>query len=342
MRSVRIVQPRRLDFIDIEEPRIAADDDVKIHVAYSGICVDDMPFYRKDNDMLAWGAILFPLTSHEMSGVIVEMGPNAKRAGFKEGDRVSGYAWNQCGECYYCRSGKESHCLNLKPSQGTMSEYIVWKARQLIQLPQSVSLEEGCLADPIGFTMHGIDRSRMAMGDKVLISGGLANGLLLLQLARMQGASSLTVMDPVTENRNLALALGAEHVIDPTSQNVSSTALRITNQLGFDVIFETSHDINTLALAGKLLARHGTLAYSSIYGLDHLVPIKIAELYLKEATLTPFYMAPYMLPRIQAMMERLTLQPLITKIYSFDDVNEAYAAAETGMYPHVLVRHPWV
>lgn len=338
MKSIIITGRRETEIIEIKEPEINGPNDVKIKVAFAGICPDEMPYFRQDDDMMGWGPILFPGNGHEMAGTIVELGESAQESGFKEGMRVSGYAWNQCGHCFYCRTGRESHCLNLKPTQSTMSEYIVWHSRQLIRIPDSVSMEEACLTDPIGHSLRGIERSGLHLGDRVLIIGGTVPGLILLQLAKMCGARQITVIEPVEANRKLAMQLGAEICIDPDQENISSMALNTTNLLGYDVIYEASGNLEMLSIAAALLARQGTLAYSSFYGLNRQFPINTSELFIKEAKLVPFHMAPYMLPRIQNVMDKLILEPLISHVYSMEEATYAYKATESGQYPHILIR----
>ena len=128
------------------------------------------------------------------------------------------------------------------------------------------------------------------------------------------------------------------YTIDPVHENVAAIVSQITEGLGYDVIFETSGNIAMLSLATRLLARHGSLLFSSIYGINTNLPISISELYLKEASLIPYYMAPYILPRIKSIMSKLELKPLITKVYDFKDAIMAYKDTETGLYPHVLVK----
>lgn len=338
MKSLKIVGPREIEFFDRPEPRMQTPQDVKIQVKYAGICVDDIPFFRRDRDMLAWGSNIIPLNGHEMSGIVVECGSEAKKCGIRIGDRVSGYAWDKCGCCYYCRTGRESHCLNLQPAQGTLSEYIVWKARQLMVLPDEISLEEGCLTDPVGYAMHGVDRSHMKIGNSVLIVGGTINGQLALQMAKLQGACKLTLIDEERTIRELGKEMGAEYTIDPIKENVAAVALGITGGLGYDIIFETSGSIPMLILASKLLARQGTIMYSNMYGLDKSLQVSMSELYMKEASLIPYNMAPYMLPRIRNMISKLKLKPLITKIYDYQDAEMAYKDTEIGLYPHILVK----
>jgi len=54
--------------------------------------------------------------------------------------------------------------------------------------------------------------------------------------------------------------------------------------------------------------------------------------------MTPFHMAPYMLPLVQRIMDKLVLKPLISEVFSMEDATRAYEACESGKYPHVLVR----
>lgn len=339
MKAIRFSGPHALEYLTLPEPQLKNPSDVKIRIEYVGVCPDEMPFFRRDKDMLAWGSIFDSrVNGHEMSGVIVELGEEARRQGLAVGDRVSGYAWMPCGECYYCRSGRESHCLNLQTGQGTLAEYIIWHCKQLIKLPDSVSLAEGCLTDPIGYAIHGADRANIRIGDKVLIIGGTLNGQLLVQLARLRGASNITLVDADESTRALARSMGAEYTIDSLGENVGYKAMEITNGLGYDFIFETSGNQDMLSLGAKLLARRGTLVFSSIYGLDCYPAINLSEFYIKEATLLSYYIAPYVLPRVRAMMPKLQLKPLITKIYSFEDALSAYLDTETGLYSHILIK----
>lgn len=108
MKTLRIVRSREIEVVQVDEPRIQGPHDVKIQVAFAGMCPDDMPFFRQDTDMLVWGPILFPGTGHEMAGTVVEVGEAARHNGYQEGMRVSGYAWNQCGHCYYCLTGRKA------------------------------------------------------------------------------------------------------------------------------------------------------------------------------------------------------------------------------------------
>lgn len=335
MKAVMINKPRVVSLHDIEEPQILNPDDVKIKIAYAGICIDDMPFFNKNTTMSAW-----PILSnigHEMSGTVVEMGSSAKRYDLKEGDLVSGYAWNYCGRCHYCRMGLENHCKNPKTSHGTIAEYIVWNAKQLCRLPKSVSLEEGCLTDPLGYCLYGFNKLSIRQPSRVMVIGATTMGLILLQLAKRSGAIDLTMVESIPSKQEIALKLGADHIIDPSTQNANCSAFGIA-KWGYDTIFEASGDEKMLVFASKVLARQGTLAYTTIYGPNNHALVNADELYLKEATLRPFYLPPNNLSLVMDIMPQINLKAIITKIFDLEHTYEAFELFETGIPSKILVK----
>ena len=52
----------------------------------------------------------------------------------------------------------------------------------------------------------------------------------------------------------------------------------------------------------------------------------------------PFHMAPYKLPLIEKTIDKLSLSPLISKVYPMEEATQAYLDCETGRYPHILIR----
>ena len=79
---------------------------------------------------------------------------------------------------------------------------MVLREQQVFKLPDDTDLAKACLVEPITVCLHGIDMCRIKVGDKVAISGGGGIGLILLQLARLSGASKLTLIEPVAEKEN--------------------------------------------------------------------------------------------------------------------------------------------
>ncbi len=87
------------------ERRDLRPDDVRIDIAFAGICHSDIHTVREE-----WGRTRFPLvTGHEIAGVVSEVGSDVVK--FKVGDRVGvGCLVDSCGECDQCVKGHENFC----------------------------------------------------------------------------------------------------------------------------------------------------------------------------------------------------------------------------------------
>jgi (R,R)-butanediol dehydrogenase/meso-butanediol dehydrogenase/diacetyl reductase len=120
---------------------------------------------------------------------------------------------------------------------GAMAEYAKTAARGLHRLPDSITLRQGALIEPLSVALHGIRRSRLKAGDHVLVMGAGPIGLLTLQCAHLAGARTVTVTEVDPTRATLASRLGATVVMNPTHDNVSVTLADLTTGQGPDVIY---------------------------------------------------------------------------------------------------------
>jgi len=336
MKAVMIVAAGKVAVVEVPTPELKEPDDVKIKVAYTAICGDDQRFINGDLSRKA----PFPVRiGHEISGVVEALGPEATVKGLKVGDRVTGNFVHSCGKCHYCVSGNEHACNNLKTNTDAMAEYVVWKERQVFKIPAQISLREACLTEPLSACIRGIERCNIRMGDNVAIIGGSGIGLLLLQLAIRSHAASVTVIEPVKRKRMLALALGADHVIDPDQENVMVESLRITNTLGYNVVVEASGNERVFKFAFNILGRLGTLLIFSMYHMHAEVPLNLLQLYWNEATILASYTSLYTFPKAIAMLPKINLNSLITAEFPISEAPLAFAERNTGLHPRVLINY---
>jgi (R,R)-butanediol dehydrogenase/meso-butanediol dehydrogenase/diacetyl reductase/L-iditol 2-dehydrogenase len=159
--------------VEIPEVRITRPDDVKIRVAYAGICGSDIHIIKGDlDDFLGVKPGERRVIGHEAAGYVAELGPEAHTKGLKIGDKVAFYYNYHCGTCYYCRSGKEGFCENIQLRDWVMSDYIVFSEQQVYKLPDDTDMRRAALIEPVSVTLHGIDLCNIRPGTSVLISGG--------------------------------------------------------------------------------------------------------------------------------------------------------------------------
>lgn len=176
------------------------------------------------------------IMNHSGMGVVEEVGAMVKRV--QPGDRVIVAGTPQCGQCYQCLQGRADHCQQLA---GVDVHPIAARADGTGVVPMSglggfselmVVAEEYCcpvftdlpapqlamLADTTGTGLAAtMNLVRVHAGSDVAVMGCGPLGLAVVQGARIMGAAQIVAVDPIPERRELALATGATHVLDPNA-----------------------------------------------------------------------------------------------------------------------------
>ena len=321
-------EPGEVDCLEVPTPEPVKDDDVLIKVAYASICGSD-PNVLKG---------LFPDRApcpigHEMAGTIADLGPRAKELGWWVGDRITGNFFQSCGACEYCHDNMGQFCPEAVGKVGTQAEYIVWSASQLYRLPDSVDLLTGTLSEPFNIALHAIETADMKLGARVAISGGGGIGLMLVQLARLAGASEVTIFEPVQSKRELALALGADHAVDPVGGDAIAETAEITGGRGFNAVLEASGNPKAAETAIKIADKQGHIVYFAMYPKEYELPVNLYQhCYHNELRIQGMFLGQYSFARSVAMLPRVNLKPLIEKIYPLEECKQAYADQMSGKY----------
>ncbi|GAA0182542.1 zinc-dependent alcohol dehydrogenase family protein [Clostridium sediminicola] len=334
MKAVAYMRPG-LEMINIPEPQPVGDDYVKIKIAYAGICGTDAHILKGHFDpMIPPG----PFTlGHESSGVIVELGPKANVKGLKVGDKVSYYYNYHCGKCHFCRNGQENLCTHIEFNMSSMCEYICVTEQQVYKLPESISLLQGALAEPASFCMRSVDQAKVIPGKTVVISGGGAIGLMTLQIAKLAGGSKITVIEPVAKKREIALSLGATHVIDPINENLQERVSEITKGIGYDCVIECSGARPTIQSMLDIASPGANVVYAAMYG-DAAVEANLWMLFAKEINITAPHQSPYCWERTMNILPDLNLDIFNQCVYPIEQCEEAFAEQKTSIHTKVIIK----
>src|SRR5450759_3576315 len=306
MRAAMWKKKNVLEIDDIPEQEVGPED-VKIKVEYTAICGSD-PHIISGKLPVSYPPRIM---GHEMYGTVIELGEEAK-----------------------------TKCLKLAVffPPGTMAESVVWHEQQVFKLPDSVSFEEGCLAEPVSVCMRGIDLSDIREGSSVAILGLGGIGQILLQLALLAGASKVMVADPVESKRNIALEMGADLAFDPLSEDMWATTMKVTGNRGFDTVIEASGNLDSAKSAMDMVGKAGTMVYFAVYPMNFELPIKPFDLYSREITVRGLFMSPYLFPRTMAILPKLNLKPLISRVFPLSQVKDAFEEQERGQGIKILVK----
>lgn len=280
--------------IRVEEREIpqVGPEEVLIKVMACGVCGSDVHIYEGDQGSTTTEPPL--IQGHEFSGVIVETGNAVTNC--KVGDRVCVDPADNCNECYYCASGMMGHCEHMGAIgtniDGGFSQYCKVKAKLIHHLADDVTFIQGAMAEPLACCINGADRSDIKVSDNVVVYGGGMIGLLLLQLAKLKGASKVVLVEPVEEKRKMAMKLGASLTINPMEQKVKETLL--ANGIEHvQVVIETCGLKSTSEEAIEIVDRKGTVILFAVTAVDSFISLKTYQVFQKELTIKGSYCSPY-------------------------------------------------
>jgi (R,R)-butanediol dehydrogenase/meso-butanediol dehydrogenase/diacetyl reductase/L-iditol 2-dehydrogenase len=324
----------RIGVVDFPDQPLGPED-VRVRVAYSAICGSD-PHIAEGY----FGTDVPIGIGHELSGIIEALGERAHRNGLRVGDRVAGNFLRFCGTCTPCRDGKQQFCEHIQDyNRPGMAETVTWHESQVYVLPDDVSLLKGCMLEPASVAVRIADKTNLRVGDRVAICGGGPIGLLALQVMKLRGATSLTLIEPIAVRREMALRYGAEHVIDPVLQDQVALSAAITDGRGFDVVIDASGSPRAVAGLLDLAAKGATVVYGAMYPHDFAMPLNLSDyLYLKELTLTGVFVSPYAFPRALQILPHLDLDELTRVVFDLENATEAFAAHVSGAHPKVIIQ----
>jgi L-iditol 2-dehydrogenase len=215
------------------------EGEVLFRVAACGICGTDIK--KIQHGFIAPPQIL----GHELAGTVVKVGRGVKK--FQPGDRVVSFHHIPCGACFYCERKLFSQCAAYKkvgltagfdPNGGGFAEYVramPWIVeRGMIALPASATFEEATFVEPVNTCLKAVRKARVARGEKVLVIGQGPIGLLLMLLARYEGAEVLS-SDPMPGRRAASVRFGAKESFQPSANLVEEIRKR-TGGRGADAV----------------------------------------------------------------------------------------------------------
>jgi (R,R)-butanediol dehydrogenase/meso-butanediol dehydrogenase/diacetyl reductase len=237
-------------------------DEVRLKVAYCGVCGTDLHIFKGDMDK----RVSIPLViGHEMSGEITEVGANVK--GWSVGERAVVRPLNPCGVCPACRAGHSHICHNLKflgiDTPGAFQGSWTVPAHTLHRLPPSLPLDHAAVIEPVAVACHDVRRGGVKSGEEVVVIGGGPIGLLIALAASHTGAHVL--ISEVNPFRvNLAREIGLE-AVNPRDTDLVALVEKRTGGTGADVVFEVSGSAAGAANMTQLARTRGRIVVVAIF-----------------------------------------------------------------------------
>jgi L-iditol 2-dehydrogenase len=258
MKALRLHGAGDLRLADEADP-VPGPGEALVRVTAVGICGSDLHWY--DESGIGDAVLTRPLVlGHEAAGVIA--------SGARTGQRVAIDPSVPCGACETCARGHQHLCptvrfLGHSTTDGAMRELIAWPLANLVTLPAAIDDAAGAMLEPLGVAIHAMRLARVRPGDTVGVFGCGPIGLLLIQLARAAGATTIVATDRLPHRVAAAADLGAiAALVDGGAER--DVLLRATGGRGVDAAIEIAGDDDAIDAAIALARPAATVVVAGI------------------------------------------------------------------------------
>lgn len=301
---------------------------VQIRVSHCGICGTDLHiFHGKMDHRVTKPAVI----GHEMAGVIEAVGDGV--TGWSAGDRVTVRPLDPCGACPACKAGHSHICQRLKfigiDAPGAMQGLWTVPAHTLHRLPDTLTLRQGALIEPIAVACHDVRLGQVKAGEYVVVQGGGPIGMLVALVA--QDAGARVVLSELNPYRvEVARELGVE-TVNPGETDLVQFVEQQTGGAGADVVFEVSGSKSAAAMMTKLPRTRGRIVVVAIFG--EAPPVDLFRFFWREIVMigARVYEPQDFEAAIQlAASGKLPLDRIVTNTCRLDELEWAMRQLEKG------------
>lgn len=350
-----VTRQRGADFV-IEQVNIGAPrhDEVLVRVVASGVCHTDMVV--RDEEYGPLPAVF----GHEGAGDVEAVGEHVKNV--TVGDHVVlSYAF--CGECDLCHSGHPAHCREVFPinfgggrldgststtdtqgervhdhffGQSSFAEYAIVNRNNLVKVDKNLPLD---ILAPLGCGLQTgsgavINAMKVRPGSSFVAFGAGTVGLAAVMAAKVAGATTIIATDINAQRLELALELGATHIINSKEIDPVKAIQEITGG-GADFALECTGRPSVLTQAVDSLGFFGTCGIVGAAPLGSKVELDVNGIMVPAKRVMGIVqgdsVSATFIPTLIELWKqgRFPFDKLI-KHYDFKDINQAVADSESG------------
>ena len=305
MKAVVLSAVNKLVITEVAKPK-PGDKECLVKVLACGICGTDRHIYHGE-----YPSAKPVILGHEFGGLIEEVGPNSK---FQVGQVVSVDPNIVCGKCVDCKAGRTAFCPDLTAHgvniNGGLAEYVLTPDTQIYPVSKDLNPLHLAFIEPLACSIRGVDLANLKGGERVAILGGGVIGLLVVQLAKLAGASEIVLITRQKFRRDVALKIGATRVVDPKSENVDTAVANM------DVTFECAGAVETFKQAQNITRRGGSVIVLGLTASDATLEVNPFNIVINELRIQGSFLNPLTQARAAELVEsgKLNLDILISKV----------------------------
>jgi 2-desacetyl-2-hydroxyethyl bacteriochlorophyllide A dehydrogenase len=320
MKAAVITAPGEIAIEEVADPT-PGDNDVVVEVAAVGICGTDLHIFEGE-----FAPKLPIVPGHEMSGTIVAVGKSVTEV--KIGDAVAIDPSLHCGECFYCRRARGNLCENWNALgvtyPGAAAQFLLSPKKNIHKLPKNVDLKSAALIEPLSCAVRGFDQLPRNPGSHYLIYGSGTMGLMMAELAKVNGAASVSIVDLNQDKLKTAKVLGFT--------NLAKSADEFDQPRGFDVVIDCTGVTEAIKDGLKHVMPGGIFLQFGVANKDAKVEIEPFWVYNKEITIVGSMAVLHSFDRAVELFASgvLNADVMISDRYSLENYADALTAFKSG------------
>ena len=314
--------PGKIEFREIETP-VPKAGEVLIRIMKIGVCGSDIHVWHGKHPFTS-----YPVTQgHEVSGEIAALGAGVEN--LEVGQKVTIQPQVVCGKCYPCRHGKYNLCETLKvmgfQTTGVASHYFAVDAAKVTPLPETMSLDEGAMIEPLAVAVHAVRRAGDVEGKDICVLGAGPIGILVAQVAKGLGARKVMVTDVSDLRLQKAKECGAGLCVNTRDKDFGAEFVGYFGPDKADVIYDCAGNNITMGQAIQYARKGSTIILVAVFATrgdvdlavlnDHELDLNTSMMYRNEDYLTAIDLVD---------QGKVQLTPLISKHFAFRDYLKAY------------------
>ena len=314
--------PGKVEFREVPIPQLKAGE-VLVKIMEIGICGSDIHVYHGKHPFTS-----YPVTQgHEVSGLLEKLGEGV--TGLTIGQKVTIQPQVVCGQCYPCRHGKYNLCESLKvmgfQTTGVASHYFAVDAKKVTPLPETMSLEEGAMIEPLAVAVHAVRRMGDMTGKDVCVLGAGPIGILVAQAAKGMGAARVMITDISEVRLQKAAECGIDFCINTKETNFGEALLQSFGPDKADVIYDCAGNDITMGQAIQYARKGSTIILVAVFAGMAKVDLAVLNDHELDLNTSMMYRSEDYEKAIElADSGKVQLKPLISQRFPFQKYLEAY------------------
>ncbi|HEY3089988.1 MAG TPA: zinc-dependent alcohol dehydrogenase family protein [Jatrophihabitantaceae bacterium] len=274
MRAAVIKAVGEVDVTMVDDPT-PGPRDVIVEVAACGICGTDLHILDGE-----FAPSLPIIPGHEFAGTVVAVGTQVTELTI--GERVAVDPSLYCNECHYCRLGRNNLCERWNAIgvsvPGGAAQYARAPVANCVIVPDDIRIEDAALIEPLSCAVRAYDVLAARLAAHILIYGSGTMGLMMLQLAKRVGATSVDMVDINPARLEAAVTLGCS--------NATTSAEEIDRPRGWDVVVDATGVSEAIQDGLGRVGPGGTFLQFGVTAYSTRVEIEPYRIYNQEITVT--------------------------------------------------------